>query len=349
MTGVLPFDWRWWTWQQYYISSPRNAEIQNKVVADCSTPISTLSENYWARRYATSPGIWLHSSLTHWLLMPEIYPYLESYSSWDCCFWNWGAMNFFFANMYIGRKSAGQVNPLNPRTAWAHKIVLWMTLARLNAAWAIGVCGFFYTYEFLYKYVPGTRIRDPSPEGWKKPWQEDQSTFIARGIAATVFTPFAWYAWKGTWKRSGFLTGMHVFIQEYYELGRWGAHNGSVRALYYQASRDADKYERHGSLTPETMRTVDISSGKPNWAFSYETMRMNHGESYVLTQNNKNHDYQPMNPYGANIPNPYYDFQKAAQMDRPFLAKFKSETWKHPQVLSTRMMSGALDTTMAAA
>jgi len=151
---------------------------------------------------------------------------------------------------------------------------------------------------------------------------------------------------EGTFKRAGFLTAMHIFVQEYYELGRWGAHNGSLRALYYQAARDADKYERHGSLTPETTRQVDVNSAKPNWAFSYETMRMNHSETYQMAMKYKNHDYQPLNNIGCHIPNPYYDFQKAAQMDRPFMPRFKSETWKHPQVMGTRMMSGAIDAPM---
>jgi hypothetical protein len=346
MTGVLPFDWRPWHWQSHAYVTPRNAEKEHKPVINCATPISTLSTEYWQRRYANAPGLWAPLSATHWFQMDEVLPYIDTYSTWECCFWCWGCMNMAWLNVYIGRKSSGQVNPYNPRTAWAHRIVLWASIARVNAAWLIGICGFFYGYEFLYTYVPGFKINDPSPEEWKHGWREGQSSFLARGAACLTCVP-AWYAWKGTFKRAGNLLTAHLFIQWYYELGRCYIFPSSDRALYWHAGQDSKRYERHGSLTPEIYRGVDADANKPEWVYSYENLRFLHTSMMKQIQENKHHDYQPLGKFTCLMPNPYYDFQKAAQMDRPFKPKWKSETFKLPQVLSPTMRTGALDQVMA--
>lgn len=347
MTGVFPFEWRPWQLHTYPYVSPRNAEIADKPVANCAKPISTLDPEYQQRRYGSGPGLWVPMSMNHWMMVPEIAPYLESYSSWECCFWLWGVTNMFWANAYIGRKSAGQVNPLNPRTAWAHRVVLWTTIARIQCAWLFAVVPGIHSYEFLYTHVPGFKINDPSTEGWKQGWKEGQSTYAAR-TAASLWTYVGWWIYKGQHKRGVFWTGTCIAMQWYYEFIRIYCGPASDRALYFIASEDSRKMERHGSLAPETYRNFDGDANKPHWIYSYENLRFLHNSLAVQAEINKAHEYQPLCFFMPKIPNPYFDFQKAAQVDRDSNYRYKSDVFKLPEVLSVTMRTGALDDTMTA-
>eukprot|EP00672_Neobodo_designis_P022380 CAMPEP_0174850638 /NCGR_PEP_ID=MMETSP1114-20130205/20536_1 /TAXON_ID=312471 /ORGANISM="Neobodo designis, Strain CCAP 1951/1" /LENGTH=346 /DNA_ID=CAMNT_0016085109 /DNA_START=32 /DNA_END=1072 /DNA_ORIENTATION=+ len=342
MSGLIPEDWRPNNWTSHAFVTPSNAGKANKPVVNVAQPGSAINEEYYFTRFGVQPHFFAPRSLNHFLLAPEIIPYIDSHSTWECCFYNWCTMNVFWGNLYIGRKSAGQVNPLNPRTAWAHKVVLITSLARLQVAWLIGICGGFYLYEFLYTHVPGFKINDPSPEGWKAGWREGQSTFLARWAACCMCYP-AWYAWRGTWKRGGWLLASHLFMQTYYEFGRISLAKSSDRAMYQGATMEARKQALYGQLTPDVSRTNDPDSNKPEWWFSYENLRFLHSSLAKQAEIYKSHEYQPLNFYSANIPNPYFDFQKAAQMDRPAPLRYHTDLFELPNVMSAPMRGGALD------
>ena len=346
MTGLIPEDWRPQHWTQHAFITPSNAGKTDKPVVNVGKPSSALDEQYFFTRFGVQPHLFAPRSMAHFLGTPEVIPYVESHSSWECAFYNWCAINGFWGNMYIGRKSAGQVNPLHPRTAWAHKVVLTTSLVRLQLAWLVGICGGFYMYEFLYTSVPPFKIADPSPEGWKKGYREDNSTFCAR-LAACLLAYPAWYIWRGTWKRGGWLVASHMFIQSYYEFSRVYFGAASDRALYYGAHMESKKQALYGQLTPELQRTTDPDTNKPEWWFSYENLRFLHSSLVKQAEINKSHEYQPLNFYSANIPNPYFDFQRAAQMDREQPLRYHTDLFELPNVMSSAMRSGALDSTKA--
>lgn len=349
VAGVADHDWRPAYWSSHAFAHKRNASKINKPVADVATPLSGLKQNDWLKRHGVGLSFAGIVSMQHFTLSPELVPYTTSYSTWDCCFQMWLFMHAVWCNHWLGKKSSGNVNPTNPRTAWAHKVVLWTSVARINAAWLFGVCGYFYSYEMLYTHFPPTRIADPSPEGWKQPWKDGQTTYGARFLS-TFFIPLAFIIWRGKVKRASAVWAFFMFHAMYYELGRHAVFPGTVNTFGYYTGIENKIYERHGQLVPQMNKTVDADTNRPSWAQSYELLRFSHSRNVRTCQENQSHDYQPgrLSP-GVMIRNHYYNFQKAAQMDADFKARWRSDTFQLPNVMHSHMASGALDSHDSAA
>lgn len=322
--------------------TPNNATITNKPQIDCFSPPSTIREDHWYRTHGHGVGFWMHNSLNHFIMTPEAVPYTDSYSTWDMCKYMFGIMNAVYCNWYIGRMGAGSLNPVNPRTRWAHSIVFWMGLIRTNLAWAVGVCGYFYGYEFLYTYVPFFRINDPTPEGWKNVYAEGQTTYMAR-YAACIFPGLGYIIWKGALKKSAFWFSFAAWNAMYYELARVNTFQGTLYFLGFENSLDNDKFKKLGQFTPEVDRRIDPDTAKPYWVASYQNLRLSHSEIVDNIWKNKNHDYCPGASQSCIVPNPWFNFQKMSQTYHDRSMIYKSELWKLPNVLSPYILSGAAD------
>lgn len=321
---------------------PENAKIAQKPQVDCFSPPSTMREDHWYRTHGQGIGFWTHSSINHFVLTPEVSPYSDSYSTWDVCRFCWGMMNGVYINWYICRVAAGNLNPLNPRTSWAHRVVWQMGMLRVNLAWLVGCCGYFYAYEFLYTYVPFFRIDDPTPEGWKKVYIDGQSTYMARMVSA-VFPALGYVIWKGGFKKSAFWFSFAAWNAFYYEYARFNTFQGTMYFLGFENSLDNERNKKLGQFVPELDRRIDPDTSKPFWVASYKDLRLTHSELQDVIWQYKGHDYCPGAAQGSRFPNPYFNFQKMSQTfyERPIL--YKTELWQLPNVLSAYTLSGAAD------
>lgn len=320
--------------------NPGNADVRDKPIVDLSRPHSNIREQDWVMRHGNGVGMWGWNSVNHFIYVPEVVPYIQSYSSRECCFYIYGIMVYVYANWYVGRQSAGQMNMFNPRTKWAHSVVFWTGLIRLHMAWLIGCVGYFYSYEFLYTYVPPFKIRDPSPEGWKRCFDDGQSTFLAR-FAASIFPAIGYAVWKGGVKKMYVWWGFTWVWSVYFEAGR-PFFTGSLLGLQSINHYENERVGRVGSLNPEMERRIDPDTNRPFWISQFETFRFS--VSPIIDEVQKvGHDYQPMKEMNLKMRNPYFNFQKAPQLHRDSPLRYKSDIFRLPEVLEAKTLSGAWD------
>lgn len=322
--------------------NPSHAKTLDKPVIDCGHIHSNLNEKHWAKKKGDFVGVWSWNNPNHWMYLPEPVkaPYITSYSTRECAYFFYGVMMAWWLNYHAGRYSAGNINAYNPRTRWAHSVVFWTGLFRLHMAWLIGICGYLYSYEFLYTHVPPFKIRDPSPEGWKRCMDDGQSTFLAR-FAASIFPGLGFAFWKGAWKKSYIFAGCFCSHSLWYEFCR-PFFMGSMLNLNFQNTQGNDRDGRLGSLMPELERRIDPDTDRGFWISTYPNLRLSHAKTYDELQK-MNHDYLPFREMNLKIRSPYFNFQKMTQGYRDHPIRFKSQLFELPNVLEARVVSGAMD------
>jgi hypothetical protein len=322
--------------------NPAHANIMHKPMVDVGRPHSNARQTDWSMRHGAGPGWMMHSSMNHFIMTPEAAPYTSSYSTRDACVFWWYLLNIVYVNWFIGRVTVGSLNARSPHTRWAHSIVFWSGLFRVQLAWLIGACGMFYSYEFMYTSVPYLKIKDPSPEGWKKPWQEGQSTYIARQISG-IFPILGYAAWKGGFKRCylwfGFCQGTLLTL----EIGRTMVHPGTIMTLGFLNYLENDKFARYGSLMPELERRINPDTNRPLWAEQYEYFRISHSDIIPQLWKHGGPDYIPGREQNIKMRNPWYNWQKAAQGDNTAPVRYKNQLFEMPSVLTAHVISGASD------
>jgi hypothetical protein len=327
--------------------SRKHADIE-KPVCDVAMPWAAMKESDWAKHHGTGFGFFWHNSLSHFIGVPETVPYETSLSSLDCAMRGHFMLNLVWLQLFINKAQSSCSNPTNPRTKWAHQVVLYGGFVRVNLAALVGMYGYFYAYETLYTHVPGFRIRDPSPEGWKRAWEDGQTTYRAR-IAASVFPIMGHVIYRGTAKRVSAWWATTMYWQYYYEQSRQnGAFNGSMLFFAFTSSQLSEKHAYAGSLAPEKNRATDPDTGRPFWVASYDMLRGNHSRNYERMMDNRSAEYQPAHAAnlntigGINTKNPWFNWQKSAQT---YYEKknFHTDYWKMPNVLHAHMLSGACD------
>lgn len=349
-SGVFSGDW-WYPRTDHHMQlthpfrSRKHADKMDKPVVDCSSPYNFISRQENAERWGYSMGFWQMNSIAHFTAIPEQIPYSFTYSSADCITTWMIFVNVFFQNLVICRIQLGNVYPQNPRTMWAHRVVWLSMTARLNVCSLIGLCGYFYGYEFLYTYVPYFRIRDPSPEGWKRCWEEGQSTFLARA-GASFSALIAHGLWSRSFKRSPFWLTMVWFHSWCYE---WCRPCFSGNHIFYQGRSNyiGHIHGKYGSLVPDPERRMDPDTGRPQHAANYKYQRFSHSQFQDDAWANLNNDYMPTVRVGSPYPNVHFNWQKSARgrEGENHIYRTHNAVWDMPQVLTPRMMSGVMDKT----
>lgn len=320
---------------------PKHAQLTDKPLVDSARPYNPSLERDYVDKWNIGHGAFHMNSLDHFVQSAEQVAYTNSYSSFDFCKISWCWMNLFHANYSVSRVQQGNLMPSNPRSWWAHRIVYLASVVRLQVAFLVGVCGYFYVYEFCYTYVPYLRIRDPSPEGWKKPWQTGQTTFGARFVAS-FFPAIAHMIYRGQRKRSIFWFSMAWSVSWWYEWCR-PMFTGTRLFYGYRNASYTDTMSRYGSLIPDAERRNDPDTNKPFHAANYEHQKLTHGLFQEDHWANWNNEHLPLRRTGCKFPNPRFNFQKAAQCYRDEPLKYKSDLFNLHNVLSAHMLSGAND------
>lgn len=338
----------WWyprtehqmTWNNKYVDK-KNALIKNKPVIDCSKPFNSLSREDQANRYGTSWGIWgIPSSMFHFHQELEKSSYTDSFSTRDCFVFSWGFLNFFAPQFWIQKylMQAGH-EPASPRTAWAHRIPWIARFFRLQVASVLGLGGYFVSYEFMYTYVPILRIRDPSPEAWKKNWQSGQTTFIAR-ILASSFLVLGFTIYQGSNRRNYLYSWWILFFNIQYELFRGNVlHSGLIWKQMHHM--DEIRERDFGGLSPFSKKANDHDTAVPTHEKSYKHYRR------METAQAPGEDIGfldiPWHVSTQKWKNDHFSWSKASQgwNDKPY--RCANDVWDEPDPLTANVLAGAYD------
>ncbi|KAG5498925.1 hypothetical protein GH5_03614 [Leishmania sp. Ghana 2012 LV757] len=327
-------------WHNYVDPQHKNHE---RPVVDVSSPFNVLDETHQARRYGVQKVAFGFLSLNEFIGVHEEVPYTESHHTSEI-FRLWMAgLNVWHMNYFIARAQVSGNATGNPRTKFAWTIAMLMGTIRVNIAGMIGVGGYFYSYEYLYTHGPKPfRIRDPTPNGWKRAWDDGQECYLPRA-AASVFPAIGYAFFMGRWKKAGFWFMTTLMAGLYYEYARRNILFGSRLFYSYLANQDSQRQAAWGSLAPNLKHRVDPDTNRNESVAQFKYFRITSGTMQDTVWNNCTHETQPLARGGIKIPNPYFNWLKAPQHYNAKPWKVKNDMWEMPQVMNAQMRSGAMD------
>ncbi|KAK7195521.1 hypothetical protein NESM_000480100 [Novymonas esmeraldas] len=312
-------------------------------LVDVSAPFNVLDETHQARRYGVQKVALGFLSLNEFIGTREEVPYTESHHTSEIVRLWMAALNVWQLNYFLARGQVSGNATGNPRTVFAWTIALVMGLIRVNIAGAVGAGGYFYSYEYLYTHGPWPfRIRDPTPSGWKRAWDEGQECYLPRA-AASVFPALGYAIFMGRWKKSAFWLTATVGMGLYYEYARRNILSGSRLFYSYLANQDSQRQAAWGSLSPNLKHRVDPDTNRNESVAQFRYFRITSGTMQDTVWENCRHDTQPLARGGIKIPNPYFNWLKAPQNYNPKPWKVKNDMWEMPQVMNAQMRSSAMD------
>lgn len=329
-------------WYNYV--DPKHSEMPHKPVADVSAPFSVMDETHQARRFGTQKLGMGFLSLNEFMGTHEVAPYTESHHTSEIVRLWMAALNVLQWNYFMARgQASGGIVGGGPRTRFAWNIAFFMSQLRMNIAGLIGVGGYFYSYEFLYTHGPSWfRIRDPSPNAYKRAWDEDQSTYRSRAVAS-IFPALGYAFYRGGFKRSMFWFTMTLSTSLYYEYARKNVLPGNRMFYSYLANQAADREAGFGSLSPRLKRRVDPDTNRTEAAAQFRYFRITTGELQNTVWENATHESLPLHRAGLKLPNPYFNWRKAPQTYEEKPITVKNDLWELPEVLTAGMRAGALE------
>lgn len=331
-------------WHSYI--DPAHSQKRRPVV-DVSAPYNPLDETHQVRKYGVQKLALGFISLNAFSGVKEEVPYTDSMHTCECVKWWLGGLNVWYVNWFMAR-AANSFSPVgNPRTRFAWNIAFAMGLLRANIAAIIGVGGYFYSYELLYTYGPWPfRIRDPSPNGWKRAWDEGQTCYAARS-AASIFPPLGYAFFMGRWKKTNFWFLMTVACGLQYEYARQFVLSGNRLFYSFQANKEINRQANWGSLMPVLAHRVDPDTNRNASVAQFRYYRITSGTLQDTIWENATHDNLPLFRFALRMPNPYFNWQKAPQAYNKKPYSSKNDLWEMPQVISAQMASSAMDKPVA--
>lgn len=334
-------------WYNYV--DPRHSRVlyphqPPKTVVDCSTPFNALDETHQVRRFGTQKLGWDFISLNEFTGVHEDVPYTDSHHTSEIVRLWLVALNILQWNYFMARgQASGGILGGGPRTRYAWNIAFAMSQLRVNLAGLIGAGGYFYSYEYLYTHGPSWfRIRDPSPNAYKRAWDDGQSTYLSRA-AASVFPALGYAFYRGGFKRASFWFTFTLATSLYYEYSRKNILPGNRLFYSYLANQAVDREAGFGSLAPQLKRRVDPDTNRNESVAQFRYFRITTGELQNTVWENAVHENMPLARGALRIPNPYYNWKKAPQTYEAKRVTVKNELWQLPPVLDARLRSGALD------
>lgn len=336
--NAAPYAMKWW---HNYID-PAHQKTSRPVV-DVSSPFNPLDETHQARRYGVQKVAFGMLSLNELIGTREEVPYTDSHHTSEVVkLWMIG-WNVWYINYYMARAQSSFNAIGNPRTRFAWTIALAMGVIRLNIAAAIGVGGYFYSYEYLYTHGPKPfRIRDATPNGWKRAWEEGQACYLPR-LAASIFPALGYAFFMGRWKKAGFWLVATAVVGLNYEYARRNILSGTRLFYSYIANQDTQRQAAWGSLAPNLKHRVDPDTNRNESVAQFRKFRITSGTMQDTVWENCTHDRLPLARAGIQIPNPYFNWAKAPQNYNEKPWHVKNDMWEMPSVMSAQMRSGAMD------
>jgi len=328
------------TWTYSFVDP--NRDRSHRPTVDVSAPMNSMDESHRARKYGIQKAGIGFRSMNAWTGVKEEVPYAESHHTSELAKWGvLGSLTTWF-NIYIARNMTGNVQIGHPRMFAAWNVALFAGLTRITAASILGSYGYFYSYEFLYTYVPGFQIRDPSPNGWKRGYDEGQSTFAARA-AACLFPAAANWLYTGSRRSVYTWFSVALFASIQWEYARIYVMPGNRLFYNFLAEKDLNRQSNFGSLAGTLKRRADSDTGKMEGVHQNKYVRNLNGALQDSMWDNLTPDLMPLHRGGRKIPNPYFNWQKAVQGTHANRLERKNDLWKLPPVMDGRMLSGAMD------
>jgi len=360
-------------WHPY--RSPANAHHDHKPVRDMSRPLSSLN----IYDYALSPHSITQSpisgifgrvaasdveqtsslfgmlSMNQFMQLPEVTPYETTLTTGEIFAGGWMYAQLHMAQRLWNERMAASVNAIcNPRTRWAHNTYMKMYYLRGNAAYFATFGMLTYGFEFIYNFVPGFRIADPSPEGYKRhnmDANDINSTWRARWLSILLGVPPGWVLLKGTVRGATNATLLTMAAGMFFEWQKsTGAWSGTVNYMAFRRHQYNEIASKYGSLVPEVHRTIDPDTHLPRQAASADTI-YDDVRDYVTPIGlqtaswyrqklfaNDHHDYNPTPR--PRIPNPWYDWRKDTQKYKSQAGHVHTDFWNLPNVLSSATLYG---------
>ncbi|EPY30747.1 hypothetical protein AGDE_09286 [Angomonas deanei] len=257
-------------YQKYVDPNHKNTK---RPVVDVSAPFNVLDETHQSRRFGTQKMGAGHLSLAAFTGTHEEVPYTETYHNTALVAWWMTVLNTFHFNKFVSDSLNSHTAP-HPRVKGAMNIAFLMSFIRINIAGLIGTVGYFYSYEYLYTHGPSLfRINDPTPNGWKKAWQEGQSCYAARAVAS-IFPALGYAFFMGRWKKAAFWYGAVLVAGEYYEYARVNVLSGTRLFYSFLAAQDSERQAAWGSLTPNLKHRVDPDTNRNESVAQFRYLRL---------------------------------------------------------------------------
>ncbi|CUG88641.1 transmembrane protein, putative [Bodo saltans] len=326
----------------YSTFKDRHRNTEGRPVVDVSVPFNAMDETHKGRMFGVAKGVVSFLSMNHFTGLKEQVPYTDSHHTFELsCLTTFG-IQICWINHYMGKTGVGNVPMNNPHLYFATSLATYIGFMRCLVAGAVASFGYFYVYEYLYTYVPGFKIKDPSHNGWQRAFDEGQSTYMAR-IVASAFPALGYILFSRRLKRSSnvFLITAGVSVQ--YEYARSQVFPGTRLFYNVQAEKWLSKEANMGSLAGDMRRKDDVDTNKTKAAGQFRYTRMTAGMLQDIIWENATHETRPGSQTSYKVDNPWYNWQKAPQAYNEAPIRVKNDLWKMPSVLNARNMSGALD------
>ena len=325
----------------YGLKDPRNKTLPNRQVVDCSPPANLIDETHQGRHLGVIGMNGLSISLQQ---ISNVKQQVEGGDTNHRKDLRWPATlvgGVLGLMSCYGKMGIGGNRATLPKVGFAGMIWMVATITRFSITGAI-LSTYFDVYEFLYKDVPWFRIDDPSDDGWAQPWKEGQSTYRAR-IGASVTASLAALFFTGSVRRMWGCFSYMANLQIFYEFARITVNPGMRLFYSFQANKEMQRQAAFGSLMPNLERRNDPDTGKTEQAHQHRYFQVTTGLLRDQVWENNTHENLPLHTKGMKIPNPYFNWQKAKQMYSAKQTVYKNDLWAMPEVLGSRMRSGALD------
>jgi len=325
----------------YFFKDPRRAG-QERPVVDVSAPFNVMDETHRVRKLGVSKTAVTMSSLNGFIGVPEQVPYAESFHSFELGAIGVAGALTMWLNQFIAKASIGNTVLHHPRLVHATNIVFAVGMARTIIASSVGSFGYWYLYEFLYTHVPGFKIRDPSPNGYRRPCDEGQNTMAAR-VAAAIMPTIGYILYNGRVKRAMAVMFVTSFVGVQYDYARSYILPGMRNFYNFQASKALGREAQWGSLAGSLHHRNDPDSYRTSTMAQFRYVRLTSGMLQDTVWENATHDNLPLHNMSRKLDNPFFNWQKAPQNYNPQPITFKNSMWSLPSVLDARMRSGVLD------
>lgn len=316
----------------YKFLNPENAKKFDRPVVDVSMPRNLLDERDQIRsdNGVFNKGAYFSLNPGHIGGVQEPSPYVHTHHNSDFMIYGYIGSTTLFLNWYVSRTQLGGSILGHPHTQWAHNIVFGAGIIRAFLATTIGLGGALYTYEYLYTHAPYFKIRDPSTNGWTRPWEEGQSTFAARALSMAFF-PLGASFFTGTFKRFHFNYAVSLVMGMGYELARYSASSYRFN-LHDKMTKENDKQGAAGSLGVEMRKNTDYTTGIMKHELNIKYANANQSTLRELGWVDSCFDNMPLTSAFRKERNHRFNwtYVQNSMGDRAY--RYKNESWELPEL-----------------
>lgn len=320
---------------------PRNKDLPYRPVIDVSCPPNLLDETHQARCMGQAGVMGIPMGFNSLIGQQQQVEYMDALHPVDGI---WMGAKFgaicgcirIYAHHIIGG-----VRMTTPRIGIFGGIYMQACVLRFTITGTI-LGSFNLVYECLWKYVPGFQHDVVSDYAHKQAWKEGQQAYRAKAVATLCFGFAAWFH-TGIARK---FWGAYLLMLPWTLYGEYGRQNfnAGMRIFFaQQANKEMNTLAQMGSLMPNMDKRLDPDTGKTEMAGQYRYYQVTQGLLRDVVWENNTHENFPMHSKGLKFANPYFNWQKTKQQYADAPVVVKNDLWDLPEVMSSRMRSGALD------